>query len=108
MLKVKKIVTGNLEENCYIIESEKDCMIIDPGDDFPEIDKEIKKTVVGVLITHRHQDHIGALEPVIEKYKCQLFDYFSTDEEEYKVREFNFSVINMPGHTSDSVCYYFY
>ena len=108
MLKVKKVITGELRENCYIIENDKDCMIVDPGDDFELIDKEITKTVVGVLITHRHEDHIGALEEVINKYKCQLFDYFSTDEEEYKVRDFKFSVINMPGHTDDSICFYFY
>ncbi len=108
MLKVKTVITGELEENCYIIESEKNSLLIDPGADFELIDKEIKLPLLGVLITHRHEDHIGALEQIIEKYKCQLFDYFSTDEEEYKVREFNFSVLNMPGHTSDSVCYYFY
>ena len=108
MLKVKKIITGDLEENCYIIENKKYCLIVDPGDDFPIIDKEIVKPVAGVLITHRHQDHIGALESVIEKYKCQLFDYFSTDEEEYKVRDFFFSVIHTPGHTSDSICFYFF
>ena len=25
-----------------------------------------------------------------------------------RVRDFNFSVLNMPGHTSDSICFYFY
>ncbi len=99
---------GELEENCYLIEDEKNCLIVDPGDEFEKIDKEITKRVVGGLITHRHQDHIGALADVLEKYKCQLFDYFSTDEEEYKVRDFHFKVIHMPGHTSDSICFYFY
>jgi len=107
MLKVKKVVTGKLEENCYIIESDKSCLVVDPGDEFKKIDAEIKLPLLGVLITHRHFDHIGALEEVIDKYKCQLFDYYSTDEEEFKVREFSFNVINMPGHTEDSVCYYF-
>lgn len=108
MLKVKKVITGELFENCYIVESEKNCLVVDPGADFDKIDKEITKPVEGVLITHRHEDHIGALEEVIDKYKCQLFDYFSTDEEEYKVREFKFSVINTPGHTSDSISFYFF
>ena len=108
MLKVKKVVTGELEENCYIVEKDDFCLVVDPGSDFNKIDKEIKKEVLGVLITHRHQDHIGALEEVIDKYKCQLFDYFSTDEEEYKIKVFKFKVLNMPGHTEDSICFYFY
>ena len=108
MLKVKKIITGELLENCYIIESDKSCLIVDPGSDFDKIVKEVTLPVLGVLITHRHFDHIGDLEEVLDKYKCQLFDYYSTDEEEFKVKEFNFSVINTPGHTEDSVCYYFF
>ena len=108
MLKVKTIVTGELQENCYIIEGEKACLIVDPGSDFDNIVKEITLPVLGVLITHRHFDHIGDLEEILEKYKCQMFDYYSTDEENFKVKEFNFSVINTPGHTEDSVCYFFY
>ena len=108
MLKVKRVITGELEENCYIIEGDKYSLVVDPGDDFDKIDKEIKKELIGVLITHRHPDHIGALEELIDKYKCQLFDYFSTDEENYKVKEFVFKVLNMPGHTEDSICFYFF
>ena len=108
MLKVKRVITGELDENCYIVESNKNCLIVDPGDNFESIIEEVTLPVIGVLITHRHFDHIGALEQILDKYKCQMFDYYSTEEEDYKVREFNFSVIRMPGHTEDSVCYFFY
>ena len=108
MLKVKRIITGDIEENCYVIENEKHSLIVDPGDDFDKIVKEVTLPVLGVLITHRHFDHIGALEKVLDKYKCQMFDYYSTDEEDFKIFDFNFSVIHTPGHTEDSVCYYFY
>ncbi len=108
MLKVKRIITGDLDENCYIVENEKNSLIIDPGDNFNLIEEQVKLPVIGVLITHRHFDHIGALEQVLDKYKCQMFDYYSTEEEDYKVRDFHFSVIQMPGHTEDSICFYFY
>ena len=75
---VKKVVVGNLEENCYFIIKDNSCIIVDPGDEFHKIDEIIKKlslNVVAVLITHAHFDHIGALEEVLNKYnvppKCR-------------------------------------
>ena len=81
MLKVKRVITGELEENCYILEKDGSSIIIDPGSDFEKIKKEIKLPLLAVLITHRHKDHIGALEDVLNTYRCQLFDYFSTTED---------------------------
>ena len=108
MLKVKRVITGELEENCYILEKDGSSIIIDPGSDFEKIKKEIKLPLLAVLITHRHPDHIGALEDVLNTYRCQLFDYFSTTEDNYKLDGFDFSVVRTRGHTSDSVSYYFY
>ena len=42
-MNIKRIVNGDLEENCYIIEKDNKCMIVDPGSDFEKIDKEIGK-----------------------------------------------------------------
>ena len=47
-------------------------------------------------------------EDVLNTYRCQLFDYFSTTEDNYKLDGFDFSVVRTRGHTSDSVSYYFY
>lgn len=33
-MKVETIVVGPLDTNCYIIEKQNDCLIIDPGDEF--------------------------------------------------------------------------
>lgn len=107
-MNIKKIKTGYLEENCYIIENESECLIIDPGADFPDIKKHITKNVTGVLITHRHFDHIGALEEVINEYHPQVYEKINLDEETYKVGNFQFNVIFVPGHTKDSVVYYFF
>ena len=40
MLNIKRIVTGELEENCYVIEKDDYSLIVDPGSDFEKIDKE--------------------------------------------------------------------
>ena len=36
-MNIKTIVVGELEENCYIIEKNEQCIIIDPGDEVEKI-----------------------------------------------------------------------
>ena len=72
-LKNLQLVTGDLEENCYLLwkDGQKDAIVFDPGDEAERIDAELKKrglTVVAFLQTHCHGDHIGALTPMKEKY----------------------------------------
>ena len=98
-MNIKTIVVGPLEENCYIVEKDNKCIIIDPGDEVDKIISNITKEVVGILITHYHFDHIGALEELKEKYNIK--------ENNYKIDGFDFEVIDTPGHTSDSKTYYF-
>lgn len=98
-MNVKTIVVGPLEENCYIVEKGDICIIIDPGDEAKKIIDNIDKTVVGILITHYHFDHVGALEELKLKYNIV--------ENNYDIDEFDFDVIDTPGHTSDSKTYYF-
>ena len=62
-MKVKKIVVGLLEENCYFLTKDKDLIIIDPGDEFNKLDRIIvnnQYNLIAILITHAHFDHIGA------------------------------------------------
>ena len=98
-MNVKRVIVGELEENCYILEKENKCIIIDPGDEVDKIINNIKYSVIGILITHYHFDHIGALELLKEKYNI--------NENNYNIDGFSFEVIDTPGHTSDSKTYYF-
>ncbi len=98
-MKLKTVVVGLLEENCYILEDNNKCIIIDPGAEFEKIKSNIECDVVGILITHYHDDHIGALEDFKKMYKL--------NENDYNIDGFNFEVISTPGHTSDSKTYYF-
>lgn len=107
-MKIKTIINGELEENCYILEEDNNYLIVDPGGDFEKIKNSINGVVLGVLITHRHFDHIGALEECLKDYKCLIFDKSSTLEENYNVGPFSFEVINTPGHTMDSITLYFH
>ncbi len=130
------IVNGVLEENCYIIKRNNLCYIVDPGYERERIREYINKEnlkVEGILLTHGHYDHIGAIDcfkvPVYihEQEKENLFNHYHQIENRYnipasydledinfkyindkdiiKLGEQNIEVIYTPGHTIGSVCY---
>ena len=106
MLEVIRVVTGFLKENCYIIHNDIDALIVDPGDNSDIIISEIEKlnlNVKGILITHYHFDHIGALESIKNEFKVDVIDY----NNQVSVDGFDFEIIKNYGHTLDCVSYYF-
>lgn len=100
-MKIENLVVGELRTNCYIVSNEFDeVIIIDPGDEFEKIVECINgRNVIGVLITHSHYDHIGALGD-LEKLYGLVHNTFP-------VSGFDFSVIKTPGHLFDSLSFYF-
>lgn len=107
-MKIDKIVVGSLFENCYIVSIDNKCLVIDPGDEKEKIIDSIgDKEVLGILITHHHFDHIGALADIKNKYQIIVYDYSNLEEKEYNVGPFKFLVRFNPGHTTDSISFYF-
>ncbi len=107
-MKIKKVITGSLEENCYILINNNDCLVVDPGDDISLIIDAIKDyNLLGILITHHHFDHIGALDELLKYKEVEIYDY-KLEEKEYSINDFKFKIIKTPGHTSDSITFYFY
>ena len=105
-MEIKVIKTGYLEENCYLVTNNK-TLIIDPGDDGNIIIDYIKQNnldIEGILITHHHFDHVGALKDILNYKKVPVYDNTNLD---LKIKDFNIETILTPGHTSDSVTYYF-
>ena len=98
-MKIETLVVGMLQENCYIVTINDYSIIIDPGDETQRIIDACKdKNVKEILITHHHFDHIGALK--------ELEEYFGIKENNC-TNLFDYEIIKTPGHTSDSVTYYF-
>lgn len=105
-MRIEKIKVGALESNCYILNIGNDVIVIDPGDEGDKIKSKIKnKNVIAVLITHNHFDHVGALS-MFENNLIKDVNTFK--ESENQIADFKFQVIKTPGHTDDSVTYYFY
>lgn len=98
-MKIKQLVVGELDENCYILEKDGKYLVIDPGDEFIKIDNEIHGELEEILVTHNHFDHIGALKQLEDKYRVKA--------NQYKNKTFKYEVIATPGHTNDSKTFYF-
>jgi len=104
-MEIKILKVGYLQTNCYILTKGTSAIIIDPGDEYEKISKELKKlNLKAILLTHHHFDHVGALKN-FENIK--IFDNRNLEEKEYKIDNFKFEVIYTPGHTSDSISFYF-
>ncbi len=117
-------------------ENSKDAVVIDPGADGDFILNELKDLdVKAILATHGHLDHIGQVGYLKEKLntpfymnkkdeflinneifpnfayivkavKCPSPDFDVKDDDVLKFGNLEFQVIEMPGHTPGSVCFF--
>ncbi len=107
-MEIKKVGTGYLDENCYLLIKNGTCLVVDPGDNYNKIKEQIgDNKVLGVLITHSHFDHIGALRNFLTKRSIKIFKRSNLEEKEYSIGDFSFECIYTPGHSKDSVTFYF-
>lgn len=105
---IKILKLGSLKTNCYLLKKDNKILIIDPADEANEIIKEIDKNqLVGILITHNHFDHVGALNDLKSYYDVDIYNKDNLQEKEYDINGFIFKVIYNPGHTDDSISFYF-
>jgi hydroxyacylglutathione hydrolase len=68
-MDVHMLTVGQIAENCLLFRRDGSdrALIVDPGDEAPRIlgaAEELGVTIDGILLTHTHFDHIGAVAPV--------------------------------------------
>lgn len=77
MLKVGKLVVGQIQENTYVVYNEDNkALIIDPGDDADRIIAWIKGNgwePEAILITHTHFDHVLAVDSVRDEFGIEVY-----------------------------------
>lgn len=93
-------------------------IIIDPGESVPVLRflQEANLTLLAILITHHHWDHMAGIGGIIEHYDVPVYapliedidhkNHSVKDKDQLKIDTFIFDVIEIPGHTLGHVAYY--
>jgi glyoxylase-like metal-dependent hydrolase (beta-lactamase superfamily II) len=120
---VETLVLTEYQANCYIVESQGEAMVIDPGEPSPRILERLAgRRVLYILSTHAHPDHIqgnGYLKEqlgasiVLHQADVGLFrailgetvqpDRLIEEDDVITVGALRFEVLHTPGHTPGSV-----
>ena len=137
-MKFERLVVGIGETNTYILYDENtlEAFIIDPGDEGNRLIQYIHKKFLklqGILLTHYHYDHIGAVKELKEKYQCPIYAHkkevqglkdpeinhskssyhksISIDVDKalahgdmINIGDITLEVIHTPGHTPGGIC----
>ncbi len=98
---------GEIGGNMMVIETENEAIIVDVGMSFPDenmhgVDilipdftyiREIKDKIVGIIITHGHEDHIGAMPYLFKEMQFPVYgtslplEMIGSKFDEHKMRE---------------------
>ncbi len=128
---------GPLDTNCYLIHTEKEALIVDPGGPADPLLAFLKKnnlTLSAVFLTHLHFDHVygvssllkatGALAFASEADRWMLdselgrggvwdmpkvdpYEFSPLDPGERTVLGATCKILPTPGHTPGGLCFYF-
>jgi glyoxylase-like metal-dependent hydrolase (beta-lactamase superfamily II) len=120
MTDIKRFIVGELQTNCYLLISQKEGLIIDPGAEGDRLLREIEKSKTSlkyIINTHYHFDHIGANEIIKNQTSAKILihkqekgfvdfsvDRFLQENDEIKIGIFTLKVIHTPGHSQGSIC----
>jgi glyoxylase-like metal-dependent hydrolase (beta-lactamase superfamily II) len=137
-LVVDRYELGPIGTNCYIVRTERgaaEAVVIDPGGDATTLRLELARmgvTVVGILVTHTHYDHIGAVAELAEATGAPVYlseveaavlaqpaDYYPghrirpwaaevqlAGDETIEAAGISFETVQVPGHSPGHLAFY--
>lgn len=102
-----------------IEDGNSNAVIVDPGDATPvlKVLREKSLNLVGILITHHHNDHIGGINELLKHYQVPVYGpdtkripqitqaVSEGDTVELFGNTLTLSVFEVPGHTYDHIAY---
>lgn len=134
MFTIEQMTVGAWKAECYALTNEAGTIVLDPGAEPQRILRWLgDKNVVGIILTHCHSDHIGAVNELVEAYGCWVacgahdvdgvadvhrsgFDEegidYTVDHVDLALDEGDvvtwggdsLTVLHTPGHTPGSIC----
>ena len=77
-MDVRMFTVGPVQENTFLINREGSdrALIVDPGEEAPRLLAEIAEaglTLDGILLTHTHFDHVGAVAPIAKATGAEVW-----------------------------------
>jgi glyoxylase-like metal-dependent hydrolase (beta-lactamase superfamily II) len=116
--------TWDVDNNVWIVGNDDECVIIDSPHDAAAIISQVRgRKVLAILLTHAHNDHIGAAREVAETVGAPIYlnpedhvlweqvypdskpDRSLADGDEFQVGGATLKAIHTPGHSPGSTCF---
>jgi hydroxyacylglutathione hydrolase len=78
-LAVDRYELGPIQTNCYVVRTERgapEAVVIDPGGDAAQLRLDLARmgaACAGILVTHGHWDHVGAVADLAEAWGVQVW-----------------------------------
>jgi hydroxyacylglutathione hydrolase len=75
-MEIKKFILKFLDVNCYLVNYNNSCFLIDPGSEYKRIREYIVKNNLNldfILNTHAHYDHFAAAPDLIKDFNIPFY-----------------------------------
>lgn len=75
-MKLKRLVVGEEQTNCYVVHEEGHAIVIDPGDEGKRIKRFLQKQELEldmILLTHGHGDHSAPVDYLYDSYSVPIY-----------------------------------
>lgn len=134
MYSIERLSLGAYQANCYLLTSREETLVIDPGAEPERVLQAVRgRSVAGIVATHCHCDHIGAINELASASGAEVFagaedadamgdphlSGFDEEGSDYRVEHVEvwltegqqiswgddqLVVLATPGHTPGSIC----